>query len=148
MRKRGVKKMVQNAKKNMRPIRQMRTGGSKSARRRLKAYNRVGRAFRREDKRKLAERRQLLIDIDTYEPQTDAEREGLPGLREHVLETIRMAEAKAARYVAVQKQHAEMSRILRKLQTHKPTSWEDAVAPLNELTKAFGGFKIRVKDPE
>lgn len=133
MRKRGVKKMLKNAKRNMTPLRQMRAGGNKANRRRRKAYDRVERAIRREDKRRLEENRQLLKEIDAYEPLNDLERKNLPGLRAQVAETVRIAEAREARRVAMRGQTEKLRRVLNKLNSRKPKTWQEAAEPLDYL---------------
>ncbi len=92
MRKRQVKKFAKNAKRNMTPYREARKGSSKRLRRRLKAINRVHRAHDRELARRLAGMKDLLEQIDSYEPRNEKERLGLAERRAKVAGVIERRE--------------------------------------------------------
>jgi hypothetical protein len=92
MKKRQVKKFAKNSKRDLSPYRQARKGGNKKLRRRLKAFNRVHRAYDREQVRRLASCRELLEQIDACEPRNEKERLGIIGARAKVAASIERRE--------------------------------------------------------
>ncbi len=89
MRRRGIKKLALGAKKNMTPIRQMRTTGKKKLRRRLKAWKRAGKAMRKEEENYIERIREALSELQGHEPKTPEEATEIAAFKKWARETIR-----------------------------------------------------------
>jgi len=115
MRKRQVKKFAKRAKRNRTPYRQARNGGNKKFRRRLKAFNRVHRAYDRWQAKRLDDLKILLEQIDSYEPRNEEERLGIAEHRAKVAGAIARREAKLQRDLELKKELEAAQRELKRV---------------------------------
>lgn len=116
MRKRQVKKFAKGAKKNMAPYRQARNGGSKKLRRRMRAFNRAHHAHDRHQARRLAECKELLEQIGSYEPRNEKERLGIAQAHAKLAGVIERREAQLKRKEAQKRSMREVRQHLRALE--------------------------------
>ena len=115
MRKRQVKKFAKNAKRNLTPYRRARKGGNQKFRRRLKAFNRVHRAYDREKVRRLDDLKGLLQHIDTFEPRNEEERLGMAEHRAKVAGAIERREAQLRKELELKEELENAQRELKRV---------------------------------
>jgi hypothetical protein len=141
VRRRHVKKLALNAKKDRTKIPPRGVIGSKKLRRRRKAWDRAGKAILRGDIRRLEECRQFLADVRACKPESELERTNLVKWEKMALTKITRMEGT----IAWKKGRAQREEALNKMLNIKidpETGWQVATQQLVALTSMLGEFRV------